>query len=524
MSVPGQHSRRFADVGERLLADFTFVERLVGPAFGPAGRSVLHARGQGSPRILRRGVAIVEAANGTRGFGVGATILAEAMSTLDRDLGNGATTAALLARALGEAMLPVVAAGMPIEDAIGSMREFTAASARNLRNRARTATAAHIAAFIENSSSGDEVTSANIRAAREKLNGFGEIVVDQSPAPRNALEIASGFHIEGGFAHARLVRRKGAPEEISAPLLLILRGELSDLSPVARRLNQLVESGRNLVIVADSVSGDALSALVANKDNPHAVVTAIAGPGKGSWRMPLLEDLAVFSGGNVISSDTGTGLESLSPADLGKVARMVISDKFAIAFDGAGSPDTIDARKTHIRREIEAQRYLAFDRTEHKKRLARFGSGIVWLHIEKSLDFEERRAAAESTVQGIRLIEEGGVLPTGAASLLHAATQNPAGHAHLDMRLFARLKTALEAPVSRLLATTFGDRIHLAAALKADGDAGFDATRGCLSEDAASFPATAIARAVDVAASVTSTAFTAGAYLDPGNTRKQRLL
>lgn len=524
VTLSSRHDRYATDVTQGILSNFAFVRRLVGPSYGPAGRAVLHTGDHARPRVLRRGASIVAAAKGAAGFGVGGAMLADAMSALDRDLGNGATTMALLACSLAEAVSPVIAAGMPADEATGNLKRFAAATAERIRDRAETASDACADAFIRNAAGRDDALAGNILDACRQLGGRGEIIVDQAPAPRDALDLAAGFHIDGGFAHARLARRPGSPLEVADPLLLILRGDLSDLSPVARRLNQLVEHGRNLVIVADAVSGDALAALVANKDNPRAVVTAIAGPGKGRWRVPLLEDLAVFSGGRVVAAELGGGLESVSPADLGRLGRILITERFALAFDGAGRAQDIAVRKSHIGQEIEKERYLAFDRSEHRKRLARFGTGIAWLRIESGLDFEERRNTAEGTILGLRHIADSGVLPNGAAALLHAAPDKGVCGTRTEKQLFHRLTRAVHAPLERLLASG-GSACHaLLDALRRDEQRGFDVVSGGGSAVAASFPAAAMARAVRDAASVAGTVLTAAARVAPGPATKRFLL
>lgn len=490
-----------------LLRGFGFVRDLLAPAYGPAGGAVLYARGHGAPRALRAGAAIADAAGGAVWPGAGARMLAEAMFSIDRDMGNGASTLALLAHAFARATQPVIAAGLPVDAAAAQLTGFADTVARRLSDLAVTPDAGMLDALVRNATGGDDGLFRRITKARSHLGPGAELVVAQAEAPRDGLDIAEGFHVAGGFCDPRLAPAPGVEQGVARPSVLILRGVLLDLSPIAPVLNRFMESGRNLVIVADALGDGALAALLANRAHPKATITAIKGPGQGQWRMALLEDLAVFTGGRVIAAETGGGLEHLAPADLGQAAHMTIARGFALVQDGAGDPGQIAIRKAHIRHEVEAQKYLAYDRQEHRKRLARFDGGLGWLRIAKGHGFADRRRAAQAAVSALPLAVATGVLPTGAAALLHGAPMPGARITTGEAGLAARLETALQAPLICLLARQ-ADPGAILAGLRQDAGTGYDVLAASPSPIGASYPAGVMARAVRDAASVVATALT----------------
>lgn len=498
-------------VRSSLLRDFGFVRNLVAPAYGPAGGAVLHTHGHSVPRTLKAGAAIVAAADGVPGYGSGTRMLAEAMSDIDRDMGNGASTLALLADAFARAVHPVIAAGLPVDVALSSLVDFANATVCRLEDLAVAPDTALTEALILNAASGNQVLATHISEAYIEVGDSGELLVGQAEAPRDELDVAKGFHIEGGLADSRLVTTQQRYQEIDQPCLLILRGELLDISPIAQVLNHFVENKRNLVIVADAVRENALAALLANRANPNAVITAIRGPGQGAWRMPLLEDLAVFTGGRVIATETGGALERVSPQDLGQLGRIVISHGFALAQDGAGDATQIATRENYIRHEIAAQKHLAFDRQENRKRLARFGGGIAWIRIAKGHQFTEMRRSAEAAISARTMAEKSGILSTGAAALLHAA---PDASLHLNMHettLARRLKIALLQPLACLIGRAGADEII--DTLRRDALTGYDVMKGSVSQTAAAFPAGIMVRAVRDAASIVGVTLSTGALL-----------
>lgn len=504
-------------VRDHLLGGFDLIRRLVAPAYGPAGRVVMLDRARGTPGALRSGAAI---AGAVREQGLpGVVLLAEAMEALDRDMANGASTLALLAEGFARAFRLSIAAGLPEREAAEILENFADAAARHIEAQAVTTDAFLDECVLKNTIiPGDPLTD-SILAAHTDLQGAGGLVVDQAAAPRDEVLVQRGYEVTGGWADASLAPENGKPLDVRNPFILVLRGEVSDLSPIVPVLNQFVRNKRNLVIVADALRGDALAMLYANRDNPDAVVTAIKGPGHGEWRLPLLEDLAEYCGAHVIAQELGRGLDGLSPSHLGQSEGMTITNGFALLRGGRGDAGAIERRKAAIRADIAAQRYLAFDRIEHQKRLSRFGAGLATIRLCKGHAFNERRRAAEAAVSALRLAAgSGGVLVNGAAALLHVPPANAVAD-HVAQNFARQLHRVLTVPMSTILSSCGLEARDALKPLLAQPEQGYDSHTCTHSSQGGAMPAAVMARAIRDAASVAAAVMSVGTLVQRQSVR-----
>jgi len=413
-----------SDARDRMLRGVDTLANAVKVTLGPKGRNVVIEKSFGAPRITKDGVTVAKEIELKDKFeNMGAQMLREVASKQNDKAGDGTTTATVLAQAIVREGSKAVSAGMNpmdlkrgIDLAVGAVVKDLEAHARKVRANSEIAQVATISA------NGDEEVGRILAEAMEKVGNEGVITVEEAKSLATELETVEGMQFDRGYLSPYFVTNaEKLKVELEDPYILIHEKKLSNLQALIPLLEQVVQSGRPLLIIAEDVEGEALATLVVNKLRGGLKVAAVKAPGFGDRRKAMLEDIAVLTAGNVVNEELGTKLENVTIAMLGRAKKVIIDKDNTTVVDGAGARSDIDARVTQIRAQIETTT-SDYDREKLQERVAKLAGGVAVIRVGGATEVEvkEKKDRVDDALHATRAAVEEGILPGGGIALLRA--------------------------------------------------------------------------------------------------------
>jgi chaperonin GroEL len=452
-----------SDARERMLRGVDILADAVKVTLGPKGRNVVIEKSFGAPRVTKDGVTVAKEIELSDKFeNMGAQMLREVASKTADLAGDGTTTATVLAQAIVREGAKSVAAGANPMDLKRGIDLAVDAVVRGLKSNSKKVTAnEEIAQVGTISANGDREVGRMIAEAMKKVGNEGVITVEEAKGLETELEVVEGMQFDRGYTSPYFVTNsEKMTVELEDPYVLIHEKKLSGLQPLLPVLEGVVQSGKPLLIIAEDVEGEALATLVVNKLRGGLKVAAVKAPGFGDRRKAMLEDIAVLTGGTVISEDLGIKLENVTLNMLGRAKKVAIDKDNTTLVDGAGSKSEIDARVKQIKQQIE-ETTSDYDREKLQERLAKLAGGVAVIRVGGATEVEvkERKDRVDDALHATRAAVEEGVLPGGGVALLRAIkTLDTLTVDNEDQRVGVNIvRRALQAPVRQIAANAGED-------------------------------------------------------------------
>jgi chaperonin GroEL len=444
------------DARERMLRGVDILANAVKVTLGPKGRNVVIDKSFGAPRITKDGVTVAKEIELDDKFeNMGAQMLREVASKTNDLAGDGTTTATVLAQAIVREGAKAVASGMNPMDLKRGIDLAVDVVVTELRNNARKISKnEEIAQVGTISANGDADVGRFLAEAMEKVGNEGVITVEEAKTAETELEVVEGMQFDRGYLSPYFVTNQDKMRvELEDPYILLHEKKLSNLQAMLPVLEAVVQSGKPLLIIAEDVEGEALATLVVNKLRGGLKVAAVKAPGFGDRRKAMLEDIAILTGGTVISEDLGIKLENVTLDMLGRAKKVAIDKENTTVVDGAGSKAGIEGRITQIKAQIE-ETTSDYDREKLQERLAKLAGGVAVIRVGGSTEVEvkEKKDRVDDALHATRAAVEEGILPGGGVALLRAikALDNVAA-ANPDQRVGVDIvRRAIEAPVRQI--------------------------------------------------------------------------
>jgi chaperonin GroEL len=413
-----------SDARDRMLRGADTLANAVKVTLGPKGRNVVIEKSFGAPRITKDGVTVAKEIELADKFeNMGAQMLREVANKQNDKAGDGTTTATVLAQAIVREGSKAVAAGMNPMDIKRGIDLAVNAVVADLEAHARKVSAnSEIAQVATISANGDEEIGGILAEAMDKVGNEGVITVEEAKSLATELETVEGMQFDRGYLSPYFVTNaEKLRAELDDPYILIHEKKLSNLQALVPLLEKVVQSGRPLLIIAEDVEGEALAALVVNKLRGGLKIAAVKAPGFGDRRKAILEDIAILTGGNVISEELGTKLESVTIDMLGRAKKVTIDKDNTTIIDGVGTKADIDGRVAQIRQQIETTT-SDYDREKLQERLAKLAAGVAVIRVGGATEVEvkEKKDRVDDALHATRAAVEEGILPGGGVSLLRA--------------------------------------------------------------------------------------------------------
>ena len=412
------------DARERMLRGVDILANAVKVTLGPKGRNVVIEKSFGAPRITKDGVTVAKEIELEDKFeNMGAQMVREVASKTSDVAGDGTTTATVLAQAIVKEGAKSVAAGANPMDLKRGIDLAVAAVVAELKKNAKKVTSNdEIAQVGTISANGDTEIGAKIAEAMKKVGNEGVITVEESKSLETELDVVEGMQFDRGYLSPYFVTNaEKMTAELEDAYILIHEKKLSGLKDMLPLLEAVVQAGKPLLIIAEDVEGEALATLVVNKLRGGLKVAAVKAPGFGDRRKAMLEDLAIVSGGTVVSEDLGIKLENVTLNMLGRAKRVKIDKDNTTIIDGAGSKKDIEARVKQIKAQIE-ETTSDYDKEKLQERLAKLAGGVAVIKVGGATEVEvkERKDRVEDALHATRAAVEEGVVPGGGVALLRA--------------------------------------------------------------------------------------------------------
>ncbi|MBL8124964.1 MAG: chaperonin GroEL [Blastocatellia bacterium] len=416
--VHGEDSRAAILRGVNQLADAVKV------TLGPKGRNVVIDKKFGSPTITKDGVTVAKEIELKDTLeNMGAQMVREVASKTSDVAGDGTTTATVLAQAIFKEGVRTVAAGANPMALKRGIEKAVVAVVEEVQKLAKPVSGDAIAQVGTVSANGDKTIGTIIAEAMDKVGKDGVITVEESKTMDTALEVVEGMQFDRGYLSPYFVTDADRMEAVlDEPFILINEKKISNMRDLLPILEQVAKMGRPLLIIAEDVEGEALATLVVNKLRGTLNVAAVKAPGFGDRRKAMLEDIAILTGGKVISEDLGIKLESITLEDLGKAKKITIDKENTTIVEGAGSGEAIDGRVKTIRTQIE-ETSSDYDREKLQERLAKLVGGVAVIKVGAATETEmkEKKARVEDAMHATRAAVEEGIVAGGGVTLVRAA-------------------------------------------------------------------------------------------------------
>ncbi len=474
------------DARDRMLRGIDVLANAVKVTLGPKGRNVLFDKSYGAPRITKDGVTVAKEIELSDRFeNMGAQMVKEVATRTSDQAGDGTTTATVLAQAIVREGSKAVAAGMNPMDLKRGIDMAVASVAEGIKKVSKkVATNAEIAQIGRISANDDREIGEMIANAMQKVGNEGVITVEEAKGLETELEIVEGMQFDRGYLSPYFVTNAEKMIcEYENPHVLLFEKKLSGLQVILPLLEAVVQSGNPLLIVAEDIEGAALATLVVNKLRGGLKVVAVKAPGFGDRRKSMLEDLAVLTGGQVISEDLGIKLENVTLDMLGTAKKVRIDKESTTIIGGAGKKTDIDGRCTQLRAQIE-ETTSEYDKEKLQERLAKLAGGVAIIRVGGATEVEvkERKDRVDDAMHATRAAVEEGVVPGGGVALLYASkalgllnSENDDQKVGIEI-----VRRALLAPARQIFANAGEDGSIIVGKLLENGDAnfGFDAQNG----------------------------------------------
>ena len=474
-----------ASARERMLRGVDILADAVKVTLGPKGRNVVIDKSFGAPRITKDGVTVAKEIELEDKFeNMGAQMVREVASKTNDLAGDGTTTATVLAQAIVREGCKAVAAGMNPMDLKRGIDKAVAHVVAELEAKTRKiTTSAEVAQVGSISANGETEIGEMIAQAMEKVGNEGVITVEEAKSIQTELDVVEGMQFDRGYVSPYFITNaEKMIVEMENPYLLIFEKKLSGLQPMLPLLEAVVQSGRPLIIVAEDVEGEALATLVVNKLRGGLKVAAVKAPGFGDRRKAMLEDIAILTGGEVISEDLGIKLENVTLAQLGRAKMVRIEKENTTIVDGAGAKDQIQGRVEQIKAQIE-ETTSDYDREKLQERLAKLAGGVAVIRVGGSTEVEvkERKDRVDDALHATRAAVQEGIVPGGGTALLRASA-NLGGlkGANNDEQVGIEIiRRAIQAPVKQIAENAGKDGAVVAGEIMRSGEYthGYDAQK-----------------------------------------------
>jgi chaperonin GroEL len=476
----GSDARALVLQGVDILADAVKV------TLGPKGRNVVLDKSYGAPRVTKDGVSVAKEISLANKFqNMGAQMLREVASKTASTAGDGTTTATVLAQAIVREGSKAVAAGLnpmdlkrgidrAVETVVAEIKKKSKIIGNNFDEIAQVGTI---------SANGDRQIGEKIAEAMKKVGKEGVITVEEAKGLEFELDVVEGMMFDRGYLSPYFVTNSDKMTvELDNPFILLFEKKLSGLQQMLPLLEAVVQSQRPLLIIAEDVEGEALATLVVNKLRGGLKVAAVKAPGFGDRRKSMLEDIAILTGGQVISDDLGIKLENVNVSMLGRAKKVSISKEETTIVDGAGEKAQIDARCGQIRNQIE-ETTSDYDREKLQERLAKLSGGVAVLKVGGSTEVEvkERKDRVDDALHATRAAVEEGIVPGGGCTLLYCSKllENVSADNEDQKAGINIVRRALQSPIRQIVENAGLDGAVVAGKLleSTDTNYGFDAQK-----------------------------------------------
>jgi chaperonin GroEL len=474
------------DARDRMLRGVNILADAVKVTLGPKGRNVVLDKSFGAPRITKDGVTVAKEIELSDKFeNMGAQMIREVASKTNDVAGDGTTTATILAQAIVREGVRAVAAGMNPMDLRRGVNLAVSAVVADIQKRSKKVSSnEEIAQVGTISANGDKEIGDFLARAMEKVGNEGVITVEEAKSLDTELDVVEGMQFDRGYLSPYFITN---PEkmiaELEDPYILIHESKLSGLQPMLPLLEAVVQSGRPLLVLAEDVEGEALATLVVNRLRGGLKVAAVKAPGFGDRRKAMLQDIAVLTGGQVVSEDLGIKLENVTIDMLGQAKRISIDKDNTTVIDGAGKKKDIDGRVSQIRAQIE-ETSSDYDREKLQERLAKLAGGVAVIRVGGATEIEvkERKDRVEDAMNSTRAAVEEGIVPGGGTALLKAVKAlDKVEPENADQKVGVEIiRRAIIVPCKQIAANAGADGSIIAGKLSESNDKnlGFDAQTG----------------------------------------------
>jgi chaperonin GroEL len=473
-----------AQAREKMMKGVDTLANAVKVTLGPKGRNVLLEKSWGSPTTTKDGVTVAKEIELEDKFeNMGAQMVKEVASKTSDVAGDGTTTATILAQAIYREGSKLVTAGsnpMSIKRGIEKAVEITVDELKKMSKPTREKT--EIAQVGTVSANNDKTIGDIIAEAMEKVGKEGVITVEEAKSMETSLEIVEGMQFDKGYVSPYFVTDSEKMEvHLEEPYILLHEKKISAMKDLLPLLEQIAKSGKPLLLIAEDVEGEALATLVVNKIRGTLKCSAVKAPGFGDRRKAMLEDIAILTGGQVISEDLGIKLENIAIKDLGTAKKITIDKDNTTIVDGGGSRQTLEGRVKQIRAQID-DTTSDYDREKLQERLAKLIGGVAVINVGAATETEmkEKKARVEDALNATRAAVEEGIVPGGGVAFLRAikALEKTSleGEEQLGVNL---IKRALEEPVRQIANNAgFEGSVVVQEVIEGNGNFGFNAETG----------------------------------------------
>ncbi|MFR6164455.1 MAG: chaperonin GroEL [Mediterraneibacter gnavus] len=416
----GAEARAALEKGVNQLADTVRV------TLGPKGRNVVLDKSFGTPLITNDGVTIAKEIELEDGFeNMGAQLIREVAAKTNDVAGDGTTTATVLAQAMvNEGMKNLAAGANPIVLRKG-MKKATDAAVEAIANMSRQVTGKDQIAKVAAVSSGDEEVGKMVADAMEKVSKDGVITIEESKTMQTELDLVEGMQFDRGYISAYMATDMEKMEAVlDDPYILITDKKISNIQDLLPLLEQIVQSGARLLIIAEDIEGEALTTLIVNKLRGTFNVVAVKAPGYGDRRKEMLNDIAILTGGQVISDELGMDLKEATMDLLGRAKSVKVQKENTVIVDGCGDKKAIEDRVAQIKKQIE-ETTSEFDREKLQERLAKLAGGVAVIRVGAATETEmkEAKLRMEDALNATRAAVEEGIIAGGGSAYIHASKE-----------------------------------------------------------------------------------------------------
>jgi len=449
------------DAREKMLRGVNILANAVKVTLGPKGRNVVIDKSFGAPRITKDGVSVAKEIELEDKFeNMGAQMVRSVASKTNDTAGDGTTTATVLAQAIVTEGVKLVAAGMnPMDLKRGIDLAVTEVVANLTKAKKEISTSAEVAQVGTISANGESFIGEEIARAMEKVGNEGVITVEEAKTSETTVDVVEGMQFDRGYLSPYFVTNtEKMVANLEDPLILLHEKKLSNLQSLLPILESVVQSSRPLLIIAEDIEGEALATLVVNRLRGGLKVAAVKAPGFGDRRKAMLEDIAILTGGQVISDDLGIKLENVTMDMLGTAKKVDITKENTTIVDGAGQKSDIEARVGQIKAQIE-DTTSDYDKEKLQERLAKLAGGVAVIKVGGATEVEvkERKDRVEDALNATRAAVEEGIVAGGGVALLRASSALTVKGANSDQNAGIDIvRRALQAPI-RQIAANSGD-------------------------------------------------------------------
>ena len=502
-----------SDARDRMVKGVNTLANAVKVTLGPKGRNVILDKSFGAPRITKDGVSVAKEIELSDKFeNMGAQMVREVASKTNDEAGDGTTTATVLAQAIVVEGMKSVAAGMNPMDLKRGIDAAVAKVVAEIRAMSRPVTGSDEVAQVGTiSANGERIIGEKIAEAMQTVGNEGVITVEESKSMEFELETVEGMQFDRGYLSPYFITNADKMvAELEDCYVLLHEKKLSSLQPMVPLLEAVIQTQRPLLIVAEDVEGEALATLVVNKLRGGLKIAAVKAPGFGDRRKAMLQDIAILTGGQVISEDLGMKLENVGLDMLGRAKKIRITKDDTTVVDGAGEKAEIEARVAQIKAQIE-ETTSDYDREKLQERLAKLAGGVAVIRVGGATEVEvkERKDRVDDALNATRAAVQEGVVPGGGVALVHACKvlEGFVGDNEDQKAGIAIVRRALEAPLRQIAENAGVDGAVVAGKVRESSDRnfGFDAQNevfGDLMKAGIIDPAKVVRTALEDAASV----------------------